>query len=101
MKVKTKVNQKMTVITFERRVPHGLTIPEVCPTWADYDRFKQWWNEERNKLKAVREKLESGKRKRSAAKKIICIKKLPVTMTLPEVKEAMMLHISNPAMDGK
>jgi len=65
---------------------------EVCPTQADYDRFKQQWNEERRKLKAVREKLESDKKKRLVNKKIICIRKLPSKMRLPEVKEAMMQH---------
>ena len=48
--------------------------PEACPTQTDYDRFKKQWNEERKKLKAVSEKLENGKNKRSATKKIICIK---------------------------
>ena len=50
---------------------------DCCPTQAAYEQFKRQWNEERSRLKAVREKLEREKGKRSVTKKIICIKKLP------------------------
>jgi hypothetical protein len=51
--------------------------PEVCPTQEDYNRYKKQWNEERMRVKAVINKLENEKRKRSVSKKIICIRKLP------------------------
>jgi hypothetical protein len=66
--------------------------PEACPTQADYDRFKKQWNDERHKLKVIREKLENQKKKRAATKKVLCIRKLPEKMRLPLAKEAMLLH---------
>jgi hypothetical protein len=67
--------------------------PDVCPTQENYNQFKKQWNDERRRLKTVREKLENEKKKRSVSKKIIYINKLPSKMRLPAVKEAMMLYI--------
>ena len=65
---------------------------EDCPTQEEYNQFKEQWNKEHERRKAVTARLEIEKRKRSATKKVTHIKKLPSNMRLPMAQEAMMLH---------
>ena len=47
---------------------------EDCPTHEEYNQFKEQWNKEHERRKAVTARLEIKKRYRSATKKVTHIK---------------------------